>query len=111
MPISYAAVGSPLRAAARNTGPPIASGSRSVGGIGTKVSLPLPGVVGWDGIVPVTSLGACGIATDAVLSAASGSAVLSDCRPIGVGEVINGAGVTGLTLLSAGFAGGCGSLE
>src|SRR3984957_14477753 len=108
MPISYAAVGSPLRAAARNTGPPIASGSRSVGGIGTKVSFPLPGVVGWDGIVPVTSLGVCGIASDAVLSAASGAAVLNDCRPIGVGEVIEGdagtagAGMAGLAVSPGG---------
>src|SRR5580692_10232579 len=68
-------------------------------------------------MVPVTSLAggaaamACGIATDAVLSEASGAAVLSDCRPAGAGEVIDGAGVTGLALLSAGFAGGDGSLE
>ena len=37
---------------------------------------------------------------DAVLSAASGRAVLNDCRPIGVGEVIEGiagAGMAGLT--------------
>src|ERR1700722_17399733 len=114
MPISYAAVGSPLRAVARRSGPPIASGSRSVGGIGTKASLPLLGVVCWEAIVPVTSLLVCGIATDAVLSEASGVAVLRDCRPIGVGEVMEGAagaGMAGLALSPAGDpTEGCGSL-
>ena len=57
----------------------------------------------------------CGIATDATLSLAAGAEPLSDCRPIGVGEVIEGvtaSGVAGLALLSAGgWAAGGGSLE
>ncbi len=75
------------------------------------------------GIVPVTSLAeaievpvACGIATDAVPSITFGPELLSDCRPIGVGEVIegaSGAGVAGLAPLSAGDGAevGGGSLE
>ena len=39
-----------------STGPPIASGNRSVGGICTRLSLPFSGA-GWVGIEPVTSLG------------------------------------------------------
>src|SRR5258707_12175463 len=45
------------------------------------------------------------MATDAAPSAALGAALLSDCRPIGVGEVIEGAagaGIAGLAPSSAG---------
>src|SRR5882757_6009397 len=94
------------------------SGNFSVGGTCTRLSLRLPGAAGTAGIVLVTSAAATGaaliggIATDAVLSGALGAEVLSDCRPIGVGEVIDGAGAAGLALFSAGDgAGACGSLE
>src|SRR5882757_7145568 len=75
------------------------------------------------GIVPVMSdavIGAatgaatCGITTDAVLSAAAGAGAFIDCRPIGVGDVIEGmagAGIVGLALSAGGGAAGGGSLE
>src|SRR5258705_4750902 len=47
----------------------------------------------------------CGMATDAAPSTALGAALLSDCRPIGVGEVIEGAagaGIAGVAPSSAG---------
>src|SRR6202043_2720532 len=106
----------------------IASGSLSLGGICTTDNLRPVGPLCWVGIVPVISLDdtgvaagaaiAGGITTDARLSSAG--EVLSDCRPIGVGEVIEGvpgegvAGscIAGLALSSAGgWAEGCGSLE
>src|SRR5882757_6756761 len=74
------------------------------------------------GIVPVMSAAvigaatgavACGITTDAVLSAAAGAGAFIDCRPIGVGDVIEGmagAGIVGLALSAGGAAAG-GSLE
>jgi hypothetical protein len=56
-----------------------------------------------------------GISTDAVLPEAFGAELLNDCRPIGVGEVIEGvtwAGAAGFSSLSAGgCAEGAGSLE
>jgi hypothetical protein len=77
--------------------------------------LRLIGAGGAAGIVPVISLddtgeaegiaGICGIATDAELSEPLGAELLSDCRPIGVGEVIEGvavSGIAGLALSSAG---------
>src|ERR1700722_5765468 len=119
-PTSYAAVGSPLRAAARSAGPPIASGRRSLGGIGTKASLLWPGTDCRTGIVPVTSAVLAGnaeiggIATEAVVSGVSGTVESSDCRPIGPGGVAEGTagtGITGLALLSAGDGDeDCGSL-
>src|SRR5512140_3828400 len=101
------------------------SGSLSVGGTCTRLSLRPAGAIGWVGMAPVTSLdetgetagaaGVDGIATDAVPSAALGAELFSDCRPIGVGEVIEGAagsGMAGLALSSAGGrTEGCGSLE
>src|SRR6202035_4218678 len=102
------------------------SGNRSVGGTCTIESLRLPGDAGAAGIEPVMSLDeigetagsagcGCGIATEAMLSEAAGAELLSDCRPIGVGEVIDGvtaSGVAGLAPLSAGgWAAGGGSLE
>ncbi len=83
------------------------------------------------GIVPVISLDdigetvGCGIATDAVASDAFGAELFSDCRPIGVGEVIEGvigagaagSGIAGLALSSAdggslefSIGGNCGAL-
>src|SRR4051812_40117001 len=69
------------------------------------------------GIVPVMSVAAiaaatgaaaCGITTDAVLSVLGAGAFI-DCRPIGVGDVIEGmAGIVGLALSTGGgAAGGC----
>src|ERR1700692_1333471 len=90
------------------------SGNRSVGGTCTIESLRLPGDAGAIGIEPVMSLddigeaagtAGCGIATDETLALAAGAELLSDCRPIGVGEVIEGvtaSGVAGLAPLSAG---------
>src|SRR5882762_7154696 len=75
------------------------------------------------GIVPVmsaavigaaTGAAACGITTDAVLSGVIGRGALSDCRPIGVGDVIEGmagTGIAGLALSAGGSAAGGGSLE
>src|SRR3954453_7547822 len=93
------------------------SGSRSVGGTCTIASLLLAGAVG---IVPVTSFAVistaevCGIAT-CVVSSVFGAIVLFDCRPIGVGDVIDGAmgaGIAGWAVFSAGAcAGPAGSLE
>src|SRR6478609_3667677 len=88
-------------AAARNTGPPMPSGSRSLGGTCTIPSrAPAAAIVGTVGIPPVISLavtgeaasgiGAWGIATCA-LSSVLGAEELFDCGPIGVGEVIDGA--------------------
>ncbi len=104
-----------MRAAARNTGPPMASGNLSVGGTCTVVSLRPVGPASMAGIVPVISLPvtgeakgiavACGISADAVPSEAFGAELLNDCRPIGVGEVsegIAGAGAAGLAPSSAG---------
>ena len=58
---------------------------------------------------------ACGMATDAAPSVAPGAGLLNDCRPIGVGEVIEGvagAGIAGLALsFAGGWAEGAGSLE
>jgi hypothetical protein len=54
---------------------------------------------------PVSAAAAGGIATDAVLSGMFGTELLSDCRPLGVGALIDGAagaGAAGLALLSAG---------
>src|SRR5207244_4484163 len=64
------------------------------------------------GSVPVISLAdtgeaACGIATEAVPSKAFGAELLSDCRPIGVGEVIEGAAGSGIAGLAPSSAGGC----
>src|SRR5258705_11808931 len=73
------------------------------------------GVAGTVGIVPVISpSGAgeaegawvCGMATDAAPSAALGAALLSDCRPIGVGEIIEGAAGAGMAGLAPASAGG-----
>src|SRR5713226_4644848 len=103
--------------AARSTGPAMPSGSRSVGGTCTRPSLPLVGSAGGAGIAPVMSLpvigkaGTCGIATCALSSRLS-AGVLLDCRPIGVGEVIDGAagaGMAGAALLSVGKCTGAGS--
>ena len=46
------------------------------------------------------------MATDAAPSAALGAALLSDCRPIGVGEVIEGAAGAGMAGLAPSSAGG-----
>src|ERR1700676_1859861 len=96
-PTPYAAVGSPFMAAARSTGPPIASGSLSVGGTCTMPSLRPDDAGAMSEIVPVVSLldageaaGACGITTAAVPSITFTPELLNDCRPIGVGEVIEG---------------------
>ena len=58
----------------------------------------LSGAVGAEG-----GTGACGMATDAVPSAAPGAVLLSDCRPIGVGEVIEGAAGAGMAGLVAAY--------
>src|ERR1700686_2864561 len=88
------------------------SGSRSVGGTCTVASL--PGAAGVVGIAPVMSLAGigaaatCGITTCA-LSSVFGAELLLDCRPIGVGEVIDGAagaGVAGGVLFSVGAGAG-----
>src|SRR5439155_13480009 len=104
-------------AAARSTGPPMPSGSRSVCGTCTVPSLPLAGAAGMAPVMSVAVIGdakVCGIATCA-LSSVFGADVLFDCRPIGVGEVIDGAagaGISGLTAFSAGAcAGGACSFE
>src|SRR5258708_32082924 len=93
------------------------SGSRSVGGTCTVASLPDAGIVGIAPVVSLAGIGAaaaCGIATCA-LSSVFGAELLIDCRPIGVGEVIEGAagaGVAGWALFSAGGGAGAGcSLE
>src|SRR5436305_13680277 len=90
------------------------SGSCSFGGIWIVVSLrPAGGGAGVGGsacgIVPVMSAAvigaangaaaACGIVAEAAVSETAGVGALSDCRPIGVGDVIDGiAGTAGLTL-------------
>jgi hypothetical protein len=92
----------------------MASGSLSVGG--TAITDNLFDDAGESGIVPVTSLAPdaegimefCGMATEATPSALPEFVLLKDCRPIGVGEVIEGAvwaGIAGLAPLSAGEAG------
>src|ERR1700739_274015 len=102
-------------------GPPTASGSLSVGGIAILVYLPLA-IADWEaGMAPVTSpveVGAgliCGIAAEALASALSGMKLLKDCRPIGVGEVIDGggvwAGIAGSAPSSPARGEGCCSLE
>ena len=102
----------------RSAGPPIASGSLSVGGTCTKPSLRPPGAVCTAGIAPVISLAdtgevvgievVCGIVADAVLSESFGAGLglLSDCRPIGVGEVIEGVTGSGVAGLAPAAAGG-----
>lgn len=103
-----------MSTAERRTGPPIASGSFSVGGTWIIASLPVLEEAGETGIVPVTSPGADiegeaefrGMATEAMLSPV---ALLNDCRPIGVGDVsdgIIGADVAGLAPPPAGAADG-----
>src|SRR5579862_5322863 len=111
--ISYAAVGSPFMAAVRSTGPAIPSGSLSVGGIAIIESLWLLPEICWSvGIEPVISEFACGIATEAVASEAP--LLLSDCLPIGVGEVICGvtwsSGAGAAPFAAGGWLDGCGSL-
>src|SRR5258707_4848353 len=93
------------------------SGSRSVGGTCTVASLPDAGIVGIAPVVSLARIGAaatCGIATCA-LSSVFGAELLLDCRPIGVGEVIDGAagaGVAGGGVFSGGAgAGAACSLE
>src|SRR5258708_23941814 len=87
------------------------SGSRSVGGTCTVASL--PGAAGVVGIAPVMSLArigaaaTCGIATCA-LSSVFGAELLLDCRPIGVGEVIDGAAGAGVAG-GGPFSGGAGA--
>jgi hypothetical protein len=76
---------------------------------------------GESGIVPVTSPAEeiedapfCGIGTEAMLSPVPVTELLKDCRPIGVGDVIEGVvwgGVAGLAPLLAGEAGGAASIE
>src|ERR1700704_1403529 len=93
----------------------MASGNLSVGGTCTIVSLRLIGGTCATGTEPVISLVESGeadgiaafggISADAVPSEAFGVAPLNDCRPIGVGDVIEGmtgAGDAGLTASSAG---------
>ena len=88
----------PVRETARSAEPPMASGSLSVGGTAIIASLLWPDVAGESGIVPVTSLATdaegatafCGIGTDATPSALPVAELLNDCRPIGVGDVIDG---------------------
>src|SRR5579863_8108763 len=72
-------------------------------------------------MAPVTSpaeVGAglfCGMVAEALPSALSGMKLLKDCRPIGVGEVIDGvvvwAGIAGSAPSSPTRGGGCCSLE
>jgi hypothetical protein len=98
----------------------MASGSRSVGGTWIIASLPVLDEFGESGIAPVTSPADenedalfCGIGTEAMLSLAP-VAALKDCRPIGVGDVIEGvvwAGIAGLAPLAAGEAGDGASVE
>ena len=63
-------------------------------------------------MVPVMSLLAagcglsCGIATVAVLSGSVSIELLSDCRPIGVGEVNDGAAGAGIAGFALSLAGG-----
>ena len=82
----------------------MASGSLSVGGTWMIASL---SVLDESGIVPVTSLAAeaedetlfCGMASEAIPSLLPDVTLLNDCRPIGVGDVIEGsvcAGIAGL---------------
>src|SRR6185369_5242335 len=92
-------------AAARNTGPPMPSGSRSVGG--TAIMASLPPVAGIVVIAPVMSLGGAGGGATAIraLSSVFGAEELFDCFSTGVGEIIKGpgaAGIAGRTLFSAG---------
>jgi hypothetical protein len=82
--------------------------------------LPVLDEFGESGIAPVTSPADenedalfCGIGTEAMLSLAP-VAALKDCRPIGVGDVIEGvvwAGIAGLAPLAAGEAGAGASVE
>src|SRR4030095_9237309 len=108
--------------AARNFGPAMPSGSCSVGGTCTTPSLPgvvIAGAGARAGIVPVISFpvigeaGICGIAICELLSRC-GAAVWWDCRPSGVGEVIDGdagAGMRGAALESTGdCTGACSSI-
>src|SRR5215213_7965246 len=90
------------------------SGNRSAGGTATMASL--PPVAGIVGIAPVTSLAAAGGAAGGgtairALSSVFGAEELFDCLSTGVGEIIKGAGTTGIAgrgLLSAGAgAGAC----
>src|SRR5579872_5054663 len=57
----------------------------------------------------------CGMAAEALPSTGSGMKLLKDCRPIGVGEVIDGggvcAGIAGIAPSSPARGGGCCSLE
>src|SRR5882757_8995870 len=87
------------------------SGSRSVGGTCTIVSLPLASPVAEVGIAPVISPALTGEAAGraeagriftCALSSVLGVDTLFDCRPIGVGEVIDGAAGAGAGELSAG---------
>src|ERR1700722_524650 len=99
----------------------MASGSRSVGGTWIIASLPVLDEAGDSGTVPVTSPvdeneGAefCGITTEAAPSPLPIGALLKDCRPIGVGDVIEGivcVGNAGFALLPAGEAGDGASIE
>src|SRR5262245_12757915 len=95
------------------------SASRSLDGTWTVPSRVRGAVVG---IAPVMSLlpaegggavtgGGDGISTDAVLPELAGAALLRDCRPSGVGDVIDGvtcSGTAGFALFSAG-TGACGA--
>src|SRR5271154_4845565 len=94
----------------------MASGSLSVGGIAIIANLLVPDEAGESGIVPVTSPLAeiegatvlSGMATEAILSLLPDAALLRDCRPIGVGDVIEGnvwAGIGGPAFLLGGEAG------
>src|SRR5215204_5278825 len=103
--------------AARSIGPAMPSGSCSVGGTCMRPGLPLSGIDGGAGIAPAMSLGligeaaACGIASCAP-SSVLGTAVLLDCLPIGVGNVIDGgvgAGIAGAAPVSAGEGAGAGA--
>src|SRR3954469_14725218 len=96
-------------AAARSTGPPMPSGSFSLGG--TAIVESLPAATGAAGMAPVTSLAgagegaACGGVTMRALSSVFGAGALFDCLSSGVGEISEGpagADVAGLAPLSDG---------
>src|SRR6478672_466514 len=109
-------------AAVRKAGPPMPSGSFSLGGTWT-----------WPSFArlepdnaPVTSFaaaggggaaaGTCGISTDAVpagVVTVTGAVLFCDCRPIGVGDVIDGVTCSGVAgrLSTGGGAWGAGALD
>src|SRR3954465_14837597 len=95
----------------------MAPGKRSVDDTCTVEASQAPGAAG---IAPVMSLAVIGAAVTCgitiwALSSVFGAETLLDCRPIGVGEVIEGAagaGMAGWALFSAGDgAAGAASLE